>query len=250
MADKWLVTTEDKGDKPSPYGSALMVDEEESGQYSIVIPLEAIPSVSGEPETFPYNVLTEPSKGNVKGKEEMEAGSTNFFYTKENCERLDKLKGKILPYMTLLSNGIGVKFHAELSYRLNDIENSDIIKGTLTLTPSSLDGQVLEASSLIKPTEAILSNFPTKITFNEKTAYSLPAPVSNSDTSDVTVETVLTGAASDKYSVSEWSDNKITITPQEGVENGDKAMLAVNLSSKSKTYAPWTYFVDLDYEEV
>lgn len=253
MQKGFLIETEDDSRKHNPYGSALLVDENNEGFYAITIPLEGIPTVTGDPETFEYNVLTERSKGQTKGKIELEAASTDFFWTKENCNRLDQLKDKVLQYMTVYGNGIGVKFNAELSYRANDVDNGDNLKGTLTITPSSLGDMVYDVRPLIKQTLQFAGTIPADIVLTNKEEYKLSCKVK--DDTAATVKATVIGDASDKYTAT-WADGTLTIQAQGGIKQSDYAMVRLEISDTTtkidgeesiNKYAPYTLFIDLSY---
>lgn len=256
MQSNFFLQTEDDGRKLSPYDCALLVDEHNEGYYSIVIPTESIASVSGEPEVFDYNILTEIAKGQVKGKEEMEAGSVNFYYNRENCNRLDQLKGKVLPYATFLNNGLGVKYTAELSYRINDIDNSSLVTGTMTITPSGLGEQDFDMRDKVKKTLQFGGTIPLKLPLADKNPYTINCPLAIGDPENVTVTISVIGIGADKYQTSDWTDGKFTVTAQEGITQDDYAMIVINLkddkSKMAKTpsvnrYAPWEYYINLSY---
>ena len=52
----------------SGYGSALLYKEANEPKYHLLLPLETVPTVSGSVDSFDFDILTCPSKGQVEGK--------------------------------------------------------------------------------------------------------------------------------------------------------------------------------------
>lgn len=255
MQQGFFIETKDNGRIHNPYGSALLVDEHNEGFYSLTIPLEGIPTVVGDAETFDYNILTEISKGRTKGKVEVETATTDFFLTKENVYRLDQLKGKILPYMIFYGNHIGMLFNAELSYRTNDVDNGDNLKGTLTITPSSIEGDlVLDARPFVKQTLSLSGTIPQEVIFTaDQSTFKYKCEVANGKS--VTGKATVQGENSAKFTA-KWADGELTLTNTSGAA-GDVAMVEITFTDETKMgdpnagvdkYAPYTMFVDLYVE--
>ena len=260
MQQGFFVKTEDNGRIHNPYGSALLVDEHNEGLYSLVIPLEGIPTVVGDVETFAYNILTDIGKGQTKGKMEVETATTDFFLTKENCHRLDQLKGKILPYMIFYGNNMGLKFNAEISYRPNDVDNGDNLKGTLTITPSSIDGDLIfNACDQVRQTLQVAGTVPAEVIFHtdsEKVTYGCEIANGEKVTAKTTFITSESGA--DKYTAT-WEDGTLTINASTDMTNDCYALLQIDFTDSTKMsgtkskydkYAPYTMFIDLFFDKV
>lgn len=264
MQSDFLVKTNDNGRVHNPYGSALLVCEHNDGYYALTIPLEGIPTVFGEAETFDYNILTEEGKGKVKGKIDINDAETDFMWTKENCHRLDQLKGKILPYMVAYGNGLAILFNAEISYRPNDVDNGDVLKGTLSITASSTQGDVIyDCRGFIRQTLNFAGTVPSKITITKEDAdkgYEVDLNVDNSGAT-ATITPVLIDASgkdsnvADHYDV-QWVGGKLTVKPKNGAEAPDYCLL--RLDAKDETtkmagdadhnrFAPSSIFIDLEF---
>lgn len=267
MQGDFLVTTKDYGRVHNPYGSALLVGEKNDGYFALTIPLESVPSPYGDVETFEYNILTEKTKGLTKGKTEATAVTTDFFITKENLYRLDQLKGKVFEYMVVFGNGIGYTFNGELDYRFNDVDNGDNLKGSLTVTPSSVGDTIYDVRPFIRQTLMFSGTLPASVTLTSEDKTNglvLECAIENgSSTAEVKKQVV--GDNAGMYDV-EWSNGKLTIkenTDTTANPNGisapaycmiyltatDTATMDGQPTSPAK-YAPYTLIIDLDYQAV
>lgn len=256
MQGDFLVTTKDYGRVHNPYGSALLVGEKNDGYFALTIPLESVPSPYGDVETFEYNILTEKTKGLTKGKTEATAVTTDFFITKENLYRLDQLKGKVFEYMVVFGNGIGYTFNGELDYRFNDVDNGDNLKGSLTVTPSSVGDTVYDVRPFIRQTLMFSGTLPASVTLtSEENTKVLECGIENGDTT-ATVTAKLAGDGSDNYTAT-WADGKLTITAKEDITSPSYAMVYLTASDTATMdggdklkYAPYTLIIDVDYQTV
>ena len=70
------------------YSAMLLVKEPSDTLYSIICPLESVPSVFGSPESFDYNFLSAPTKGKLEGKEELDSPAENSLKIFELINRI------------------------------------------------------------------------------------------------------------------------------------------------------------------
>lgn len=262
MQGDFLVTTKDYGRVHNPYGSALLVGEKNDGYFALTIPLESVPSPYGDVETFEYNILTEKTKGLTKGKTEATAVTTDFFITKENLYRLDQLKGKVFEYMVVFGNGIGYTFNGELDYRFNDVDNGDNLKGSLTVTPSSVGDTIYDVRPFIRQTLMFSGTLPASVTLTSENATGglvLECAIENGSTT-ATITPKLVGDASSKYNVA-WDNttSKLTIKQADGATLAEPSYCMVQLTASDTAtmdgsdklkYAPYTLIIDLDYQAI
>lgn len=256
MADGFLITTKDYGRKSNPYGSALLVCEHNDGFFELTIPTESISSIFGERETFDYNVLTELAKGLVEGKLEMQPATQEFFLTKENLNRLDELKDKVYKYMVVGGNGVGYTYNAKISYRFADIENGDILKGEMTITPSSFDSVLMDCRPFIRQTLMLAGTIPAKVTLSsEHNEETLICKIENGDSTAKVVAKII-GDGSNMYEEPTWdsASGKLTLKASGTIKAPAYAMAYITLSDTAThdggntlKYAPYTLIVDLDY---
>jgi hypothetical protein len=248
-----LVKTKDYGRVHNPYDSALLVCENYDKYYELVIPLENVPSPYGDVETFEYNIATEKTKGMTKGKQETQAASTDFLTTRENVYRLDQLVDKNYSYMVVYGNGMGYTFDGELSYRFNDVDNSDNLKGTVTVTPSSIGDTIMDIRKYIRQTLTFAGTIPEEIVLSSSvTSKTIDCAVKESSSATVTVE--ISGDGASYYDVT-WSSGKLTVKTKTGITAPAYAL--VNLTAKSTEtmsssdtslkYAPYTIMILLSY---
>ncbi|MCM1440077.1 MAG: hypothetical protein NC131_12875 [Roseburia sp.] len=233
------------------YGSCLLVDENNDGFYSLVIPLETVPSVAGEPESFEYNLLTARGKGKVQGKMELDDASVDFLWTRENILRLKQLENRTLSYATFDKNFVFMRFTAQLSFRRNDAE-ADVMRGSLTLTPLSLGEVEIDGRDYVRQTLDYSGTIPDSVTLtaSEKTK-TIDIAVSQAD-ANATFDIAVEGSSS---ITGTYTDGKLTIastaTASAYATLVITAKSAVKMTSEGNTdknkYAPWISTIAVSY---
>lgn len=159
----------------SGYGSALLYRDAQAGdkKYHLLIPLETVPSVNGSVDTFEFDLLTCPSKGQVEGKESLEQKDVEFLWHRDNVARLEALQGRVLDFLAVYSDMTGRKFSGTIKVRPNDV-NNDIVRGTFTITPLSASvTTILDCSDIIQDTVAFASTIPAEIEVGVNKPYEL-----------------------------------------------------------------------------
>ena len=251
----FLIETPDYGDKSAPYGSALLVSEHEDGFFELTIPLEGIPSVFGENETFDYNVLTELAKGVVNGKLEMQAGTQSFFINKSNINRLNELKDKSFMYMVAYTNGVAYTFRAVLTYRLGEVDNGSLLQGEFTLTPSSFGEVLLDCRPHIRQTLAFANSLPKTIYVESTDGEGVKINLSVKNGENISVKAEVVGDNPSNYTVT-WAENILTVKANESITAPAYAMVYVTATDTTKMaapdsecdkYAPSTIITDIEY---
>jgi hypothetical protein len=224
----------------SGYGSALLYLDpavDNDGLYHLLIPLETVPSVNGSADTFEYDLLTCPTKGQVEGKESLEQAEIEFLWHRDNVKRLEALQGKTIDFLAVYGDFTGRKFSGTVKVRANEA-GADVMKGTFTITPTSASTTtLLDCRSLIKETVTIASNVEANVvisgTGNKEIEFKC-------DPTEATIK-----AVSDTPSVATVSatGSKVTIT---GVTKG---YAIVTISAEATGYAGWETSVMVEVTE-
>jgi hypothetical protein len=154
----------------SGYSAMLLVKEPSETLYSIIVPLESVPSVFGSPEAFDFNFLSAPTKGKIEGKEELETKDVEVMWHRDNILRLEALQNKVLDFLVVYQDYSGRAFSGTLRSRPNDA-GAEVLKGTMTITPlSATTASLLDCRDLIKSTVYFASIVPAKLTIATTTA--------------------------------------------------------------------------------
>lgn len=238
----------------SGYGTALLVDEHNDGYYSLVIPLESVPTVYGDEDTFEYDILISKAKGSVKGKMSLDTITTDYLLTRENNYRLSQLENKTLSYMVFHNNFTGYTFTGQLSFRDNDAE-ADVLRGTISITPSSIGEKFYDGRDMVRQTLDFAGTLPDKVTLTsaEKTI-NVNVSVAQAD-ADADFDVQVTGATGNFTAT--YADGKITITAKDDLDHTSYAMVYVTAKSETKMttdngevdkYAPWTMTIAVEYK--
>lgn len=116
------------------YKSAVLYKEQGDTKYRFLCASETVPFPYGARDTFEYDLLNASSKGMVEGKNTLEQKEVELLYTPNNAYLFEKLKGRVLDFMSLTPDKVGYKYHGKISFRPNDA-SADIHRGTYTITP-------------------------------------------------------------------------------------------------------------------
>lgn len=159
----------------SGYGSALLYKDAQAGdtKYHLLLPLETVPAVNGSVDTFEFDLLTCPSKGQVEGKESLDQKDVEFLWHRDNVKRLESLQGRVIDFLAVYGDLTGRKFSGTIKVRPNDV-SADVARGTFTITPISASiTTILDCSDIIQDTVAFASTIPAEIEVVVGTAYKL-----------------------------------------------------------------------------
>lgn len=116
------------------YKSAVLYKEQGDTKYRFLCASETVPFPYGAKDTFEFDLLNSGSKGQVEGKSAVEQKEVELLYTPNNAYLFEKLKGRVLDFMSLTPDKVGYKYHGKISFRPNDA-TADIHRGTYTITP-------------------------------------------------------------------------------------------------------------------
>ena len=218
----------------SGYKSAWLYKDLEIGKYCLVGATESVPYVFGDKDSFEFDILQSPTKGQVEGKPSLEAKDIEVLHHRDNAYRFGKMKGKTLDFMTINAEFVGYKYTGTLDYRPNDAE-ADVNRATVTITPMSADAtpvynarpeiaETLCFASAIKATVKVGEEFDISVVQNTATtSYKLTQIKENNVEDDgSTVQSLL-----DK------EDPKHATISAEG-------LYAITVSDTAEEFAPWT----------
>lgn len=216
----------------SGYKSAWLVYDANIGKYCLIGATESVPYVFGDKDTFEFDILQAPTKGQVEGKPSLEAQDIEVLHHRDNAYRFGKLKGKTLDFMTINGEYVGYKFSGTLDYRPNNAE-ADVNRATVTITPMSADAiPVLNARPEIVETLCFASGVPATIKVDEEFNIS----VIQKDIATVT------------YSMFKIGDNNAETDATESLTSTDptkatisaEGLYAITVKDSAEEYASWT----------
>lgn len=214
----------------SGYKSAWLVKRKSDTKYSLIGATETVPYPFGEHETFEYDLLQAPTKGQVEGKMSLESTDIEVLHHRDNAYRYEKLEGEILDFLSINAEYVGYKFIGTISYRPNNAE-ADINRATVTITPMSAETTpIYDARDLIQETLCFKT--------------SIPATVKVGDTVDFTpIQTVTANISAVKIAAgtnaeTAASTTDIVTTDISKVEFKTAGLYAVTIAATG--YASWT----------
>ena len=136
----------------SGYKAAWLYKPAGATKYSLVALTESVPYVFGDKETFEFDILQSATKGQVEGKQSLEAVDVEVLAHRDNAYRFNKLKGQTLNFMVVNSEFMAYTYVGTLDYRPNTAE-ADVHKATVTITPISANATpIFNARGMIEET--------------------------------------------------------------------------------------------------
>lgn len=215
----------------SGYKSAWLYKDPELGKYCLVSATESVPYVFGDNETFEFDILQSPTKGQVTGKPTLEPQDIEVLHHRDNAYRFAKLKGKTLDFMTVNSEFVGYKYAGTVDYRPNNAE-ADVSRATVTITPMSAEATpVYDARPLCVETLAFASSIYDTIKVGEEFDISVVQTSATIDYKMVKID----GSNNEPdatTSLSKTDPKKATIS--------EPGLYAITVYDTADAYAPWT----------
>lgn len=214
----------------SGYKSAWLVKE--NGFYSLVCASESVPYVFGDKDTFEYDLLQSPTKGQIEGKMSLEAQDIEVLHHRDNAYRFEKLKGKTLDFLVVNAEFVGYKFSGTIDYRPNNAE-ADVNRATVTITPMSASvSPIFNARPLIQETLAFANSIQETV--------KIGADIDLSVVQDVTATVTAKLIAEGEYDESKETDAtaNVSSTDIKNVTISKAGLYALTVSAEG--YAPWT----------
>lgn len=203
----------------------------ESGKYSLFIPLETVPSVAGSPEAIEYDVTTSSTKGKIEGKTTLEEKETDIYNHRDNMKRLESFKGKTLEFLKVLPDYSGEKFTGKVSFSSQDSTSGEVEKATMKITPSSYQGVVENCYDIIQQTCHFISPIDAVVELDsEDTTKTYIASIELSPADG----TVTATSKTTSVATVTCTNNKLVITPVA------KGSCIVELKATADGCASWT----------
>lgn len=229
----------------SGYGSALLYydpsdsDEKDSQGnylYHLLLPLESAPTVSGSIDTFDFDILTCPSKGQVEGKESLDQKDVDFLWHRDNVARLEALQGKVLEFLVVYQDFTARAFTGTIKVRPQDA-GADIMRGTFTITPlSAVATTFLDARELIKDTVMFTNAIPDSAKIEAGKTFT--TEIKTNPIEGVTI----TPKSNNSKFVASVDKNTLTVTHSGAA--GEFALIEITASLTD--YASWTTYIAVE----
>lgn len=223
------------------YKSAWLVKhpDDTSGKYSLIGATETAPYVFGSKDSSDFDLLQSPTIGKVEGKFTLDEKEVEVMHHRDNAYRFEKLKGKVLEFMTINSEFVGYKFTGTLEYKPNDAD-SDVNKATVTITPLTAETKpIFNARSLVVETLCFANTIPERIIVGEKVNFSV---AQSGVTPTLNVKKITTDTTTGEET--EATDSSVTTTNIAEVTFSSSGLYVITASATG--YAPWTTTVFVD----
>ena len=215
----------------SGYKSAWLYKDPDLGKYCLVGATETVPYVFGDKDTMEFDILQSATKGQVEGKPSLEAQDIEVLHHRDNAYRFNKMKGKIIDFMSINGEFMGYKFSGTLDYRPNNAE-ADINRATVTITPMSADATpVYNARSEIAETLCFASAIKATVKVGEEFDISVVQT-----TATTTYKMVKIG----DNNVETDATTSLTSTDPKHATISAEGMYAITVSDTAEAFAPWT----------
>lgn len=200
-------------------------------KYSIVTALPSIPSIAGSRNTIDYSTTSNLAISKIPAKKTTNEVEIPFPYTLDTDRIMKELADQDVQYAIIdLETGLGWKFIANLSYRLNDVSPDNALEGTMQLTVSHVeDTASRDMLSVYMDTATFESPIPRRITLSLANDASGKKISITTDPSGATVSATSDTSATVTAS---YASGALTITPKAV----GTAYVSVKIAS-STTYA-------------
>ncbi len=215
----------------SGYKSAWLVKRSGSSKYSLVGATESVPYVFGDKDTFEFDILQSPTKGQVEGKMSLDSQDIEVLHHRDNAYRFGKLKEEgALDFMVINAEFVGYKFVGTLDYRPNNAE-ADVNRATVTITPMSAQTiPVLNARPEVEETLCFAS--------------AIPATIKVGDSIDLSVTQANVTPTVTAVIIADGSNNESDATSNIVTTDIKKATISVAglyaITVSAEGYASWT----------
>lgn len=219
----------------SGYKSAWLVKRPGESKYSLLCATETVPYVLGSKETFEFDILQSPTKGQVEGKMSIEQQEISILHHRDNTYRFEKLKGQTLEFMSINSEYVGFKFIGTLDYQPQNAD-ADINRANVIITPMSAQvTPVLNARPEIQETLCFARVIPETINVGDTIDLSVIQNVSP------TIKAVL---IADGTNIETDATANISTADISKVTISVAGLYAITVSATG--YSPWTTTVYVD----
>lgn len=212
----------------SGYRGALLVKEQSGEKYTLLIPLETVPSFFGSQESFEFNLVNSPVKGKVAGKMEMEDSSCEFLWHRDMIWRLEQYVDKVLDFLIVAGDYTGTKATGSFTYHQNE-QTADVNKGTINFSIMSGDPRpILNCRSLIEEPLCFAEVIPEEVTVGDNVNLTLVQKGVKATYKTFTID--------DNNVASE--ETAATVSDGVWTAAGDNKLVGITVSASG--YASWT----------
>ena len=215
----------------SGYKSAWLYKDLELGKYCLVGATESVPYIFGDKDSFEFEILQSPTKGQVECKPSVETKDIEVLHHRDNAYRFGKMKGRAIDFMTINAEFVGYKYTGTLDYRPNDAE-ADVNRATVTITPMSGDAiPVYDARAEIAETLCFASSIPATVKVGDKFDLSVIQTVAT-----VSYKMVKIGSNNAETEAT----SSLTSTDPKEASISQAGLYAITVYDTTKNYASWT----------
>lgn len=238
----------------SGYNSMLLVKTAAETKYSLLLPLESTPSVFGEVETFEYDLLTAPTKGQVAGKESLDSAEVDFLLHRDNIRRLQDLEGKVLDFLAVYGDYTGYKFTGTIKIRPQNAE-ADVLRGTFTITPISAEPMRLDCRDCIKETVWFINAIEEEIKFSSESKTATVVIETDPKNAKIAVKSDSNVFTATATQAAGEEPAKVVVNCSESISGKEYGIITVTASAQGTgteedpEYAPWTISFRVSYSD-
>lgn len=213
----------------SGYKAAWLCKPVGAEKYSLVALTESVPYVFGDKETFEFDILQSATKGQVEGKQSLEAVDVEVLAHRDNAYRFEKLKGQTLNFMVVNSEFMAYTYVGTVDYRPNTAE-ADVHKATVTITPISANATpVFNARDMIMETLCFKEAIAESVALNAEVDFAVKQ--------NAALVTVSVKSIEGETNEEDDATSKVSITGTK-VKFTTAGLYAITVSATG--YAPWT----------
>ena len=196
-------------------------------KFSLLLPVSEMPETKTAPDQVDKSVLSDGSYTYAEGLQGSDTKQYTFNYHRDNIRALKKVRGKELTFLERNPDNTGERYKGTLTYSRNSLAVNGIVQGTIYITVSSADEDVIDdVRDLVKPT-AIITTPLNDVVVDKEGTYEVQLETSPS-------ATVTATSSSATIATATIAANKLTIT---GVAKGFAMVeLVVSATGEATSY--------------
>lgn len=209
-------------------GSGLYIFDNDLGKYKAFLPTTKLPFIKKDVSELDVKVINTDVVGKTNGTSTLSSSETTFYMHRDNINILKELNGKVVQLLSMLSDFVGQRYDAKITYTYGEVEQDSLAEGTLKITPISDPVEELDCFPLVIPTASFKSAIPATVFLESMTSkHVLNVVMKNSGAT-------FTATSSDAtVATAEVAGNMLTITGKA------KGTATITLESKLEGFAPW-----------
>lgn len=237
MAEKVWNSFEEKKARAGK-GSGLYRLDHTDGLFCLLAPFIKVPFIKKEVSELEIKVACAEVVGKLPGVETLASSEAEIYLHRDTIRLLEKYSGQTMTLMSVISDFVGYKYDATITYTPSDVEMDALMQGTVKITPLTEPIYIDNCKPMLKPTV--------------KFASAISGTIELEETAGTYIQEILLSPADATFTVT--SDNATIATATQSASKltitGKKAgSTVVTLKASKAGYASWETTIHVSVPE-